>query len=118
VIGTVIPLALLYSKLAKSRLVIYMACLLVVVGGLCQMYVTIIGGQAYPLTIFQGYEASSSFFDGQVANYIPSIWEAMLGIGGFAVAAFLVILATRMLPFLPSSLQDMDIDERLVTKDH
>jgi len=117
-IGTALPLALLYSSLGHSRLIIYLACILVVIGGLSQMYVTIIGGQAYPLTIFQGYEASSSFFDGQIATYTPTIYEALLGIGGFAVAAFLVILATRMLPFIPSSLADADIDERLVAKDH
>jgi molybdopterin-containing oxidoreductase family membrane subunit len=115
-IGTILPLALLYSPLARSRLVIYLACILVVVGGLSNMYVIIIGGQAYPLTIFQGYEVSSSFFDGQVATYVPTIYEAMLGVGGFAVAALVVIMATRMLPFVPDSLADADIDERLLVK--
>ncbi|CAK0777112.1 dimethyl sulfoxide reductase membrane subunit [Gammaproteobacteria bacterium] len=115
-IGTAIPLALLYGPLARFRLIIFLACILVVIGGLAQMYVTIIGGQAYPLTIFPGYEASSSFFDGQVGQYVPTIYEAMLGISGFAVAAFVVILATRMLPFIPDSLADADIDERLVVK--
>lgn len=117
-IGTIAPLALLYSPFSKSRLIIYFACILVVIGGLSQMYVTIIGGQAYPLTIFQGYEASSSFFDGQIAIYTPTIYEAMLGIGGFAVASLLVIMVTRMLPFIPCSLLDADIDERLITKEH
>jgi len=110
-IGTALPLALLYSPLARSRLVIYLACILVVMGGLSQMYVTIIGGQAYPLTIFQGYEASSSFFDGQVATYTPTVYEMMLGIGGFAIASFLVIMGTRMLPFVPSSLADVDVGQ-------
>ncbi|CAK0761516.1 dimethyl sulfoxide reductase membrane subunit [Gammaproteobacteria bacterium] len=117
-IGTIVPLALLYSQLARSRLVIYGACILVVLGGLSQMYITIIGGQAYPITIFQGYEVSSSFFDGQVATYIPTVYEAMLGIGGFAIAAFMVIMVTRMLPFIPSSLADADVDERLIAKEH
>jgi [DsrC]-trisulfide reductase subunit P len=35
-------------------------------GGLCQFYVVIIGGQAYPLDLFPGLRASSSFFDGEV----------------------------------------------------
>jgi molybdopterin-containing oxidoreductase family membrane subunit len=117
-VGTVLPLALLYGPLSRSRLIIYLACILVVIGGLAQMYVTIIGGQAYPLTIFQGYEVTSSFFDGQVATYIPTVYEAMLGIGGFAVAAFLVILVTRMLPFIPASLADEDVDEDLVSSKH
>jgi molybdopterin-containing oxidoreductase family membrane subunit len=117
-IGTAIPLALLYGPLARSRLIIYFSCILVVVGGLAQMYVTIVGGQAYPLTIFQGYEATSSFFDGQVATYVPTIYEVMLGIGGFAVASFLVITVSRMLPFIPSSLADADVDERLISEKH
>ncbi|CAK0775576.1 dimethyl sulfoxide reductase membrane subunit [Gammaproteobacteria bacterium] len=116
-IGTVLPLALLYGPFAHRRRVVYAACILVVIGGLAQMYVTIIGGQAYPLTIFPGYEVSSSFFDGQVGNYVPTIYEAMLGISGFAVGAFLVILVTRVLPLIPDSLADGDIDERLVAKE-
>jgi len=115
-IGTVLPLLLIYGPLAQKRLVIYLACILVVVGGLSQMYVTIIGGQAYPLTIFPGYEVSSTFFDGQVGNYMPTIYEAMLGIGGFALAALLVIAATRMLPLIPASLKDADLDECLAKK--
>ncbi|CAK0772012.1 dimethyl sulfoxide reductase membrane subunit [Gammaproteobacteria bacterium] len=115
-IGTVLPLLLIYGPLAQKRLIIYLACILVVLGGLSQMYVTIIGGQAYPLTIFPGYEVSSTFFDGQVGNYIPTIYEAMLGIGGFALAALLVIAVTRMLPLIPASLQDADLDECLAEK--
>jgi molybdopterin-containing oxidoreductase family membrane subunit len=113
-IGTAIPLAILYSKASRSRLAIYLACLLVVVGGLAQMYVTIIGGQAYPLDIFPGYEFTSSFYDGVLASYTPSIWELMLGISGFAVAAFIVFVVTRVLPILPESLADKDVDARLV----
>ncbi len=115
-IGTLLPLGLLYSPMARSRLVVYLACLLVVVGGLAQMYVTIIGGQAYPLTLFPGYDVTSSFSDGQIGYYCPTVYEAMLGISGFAVAAFLVILASRMLPFLPASLEDADVDHRLIAK--
>ena len=113
-IGTAIPLAILYTKLGKSRLAIYVACMLVVVGGLAQMYVTIIGAQAYPLTMFPGYEVSSSFYDGAVASYVPTVWELALGVSGFAVAAFLVIVVARNLPILPDSLADRDIDSRLV----
>ena len=112
-IGTVIPLVLLYSALGRSRLVVYIACLLVVIGGLAQMYVTIIGSQAYPLTIFPGYDVTSSFSDGQIGSYFPTLYEALLGISGFAVAAFVVIMASRVLPFLPASLEDADIDSRL-----
>ncbi|MEK7711682.1 MAG: NrfD/PsrC family molybdoenzyme membrane anchor subunit, partial [Pseudomonadota bacterium] len=46
-IGGVIPLVLLYSKLGRSRAMIALAAVLVIVGGLAQMYVTIVGGQAF-----------------------------------------------------------------------
>jgi [DsrC]-trisulfide reductase subunit P len=113
-VGTALPLVLLYSTAGKTRMGVYLACLLVVIGGLAQMYVTIIGGQAYPLTIFPGYEVSSSFYDGVVGTYVPSVYEVLLGISGFAVAAFIVIVATRVLPVLPDSLADADVDPRLV----
>jgi molybdopterin-containing oxidoreductase family membrane subunit len=85
--------------------------LLVIVGGLIQMYVIIIGGQAYPLDIFPGKEViESGFFDGQVVPYAPSLWEVLLGLGGVAVALIMVSLAVKVLRFLPASLADEDVD--------
>ncbi len=77
------------------------AATLFLIGGLCQMYVIIIGGQAYPLDIFPGMQVSSSFFDGEIARYVPSLPEALLGISGISLAMLLVALALRVLPFLP-----------------
>jgi len=74
-IGTLIPLLLVYlPSLNQSRLSLTLACCLVILGAFAQLYVIIIGGQAYPLNIFPGFEVSSSFFDGIVAEYYPSIW--------------------------------------------
>ena len=70
-------------------------------GGLAQLYVIIIGGQAYPLKLFPGFEVSSSFFDGVVAGYRPSLPELFLGVGGIALALLLTTLALRLMPFLP-----------------
>jgi molybdopterin-containing oxidoreductase family membrane subunit len=70
-------------------------------GGLYQFYVIIIGGQAYPLDIFPGYEVSSSFFDGEIARYVPTAPEALLGMSGVALAMLLITLALRLMPFLP-----------------
>ena len=58
------------------------ASILVILGAFALLYVFIIGGQAYPLEIFPGYVASSSFGDGQIAHYSPSIYEFLLGFGG------------------------------------
>ncbi len=102
-VGSLAPIAilLLSPSGAKSRPAIMIASILFLIGGLCQLYVIIIGGQAYPLDIFPGMKASSSFFDGEVARYAPSAPEALLGISGISLAMLLVALALRVLPFLP-----------------
>ncbi len=111
ILGSLVPLAMVYHpKLGKSRTAIAVACVLVVLGGLAQMYVTIIGGQAYPLVLFPGYQESSSFFDGVVHPYSPSLPEILLGIGGFAVAMIMVAVGVKVLRFLPDSLDNHAVD--------
>lgn len=109
-LGSLLPLVLLYGPTGRSRLWIAIASLLVIVGGLAQMYVIIIGGQAYPMELFPGMEVSSSFFDGVVADYAPSLWEVLLGIGGVALALAATVVGTRVLRFLPVSLADELVD--------
>jgi molybdopterin-containing oxidoreductase family membrane subunit len=109
-IGGVLPLVLLYSKLGRSRCMIALAAILVILGGLAQMYVTIIGGQALPMPLFPGKDVSSSFFDGVVATYTPSLPEFLLGIGGIGIALGMTTFAIKVLPFLPQSLADADVD--------
>lgn len=109
-LGGLVPLVLLYSKLGQSRAMIALAAVLVIVGGLAQMYVTIIGGQAFPMPLFPGKEISSSFFDGVVASYTPSLPEVLLGVGGIGLALGMTVFAIKILPFLPQSLADADID--------
>ena len=106
-VGGIVPLALLFHPAwSRSRRVIVVAAVCVIAGGLAQMYVIIIGGQAYPLDIFPGKEVSSTFFDGAIAPYSPSLPELALGIGGVALALALTAVALRVLPFLPCSLAD------------
>jgi Ni/Fe-hydrogenase subunit HybB-like protein len=110
-IGSLLPLALLYHPTTgKSRGWIGIACALVILGGLAQMYIIIIGGQAYPLDIFPGKEVSSTFFDGVVNTYTPSLPEVVLGIGGVAIALAAVVVGIRVLRFLPTSLADEMVD--------
>jgi Ni/Fe-hydrogenase subunit HybB-like protein len=109
-VGGIIPLALLFSPLSRSRPVIALASVLVIIGGLAQMYVIIIGGQAFPLLMFPGMEVSSAFQDGTVAEYSPSIWEVLLGLGGVAVALAATMFAMKVLPLLPATLADADVD--------
>lgn len=110
-LGGIVPLALLFHPRFKAaRAALAAACALVTGGGLAQMYVTIIGGQAFPLVIFPGKIVRSSFFDGVVAHYVPSLPEVALGVGGVAIAMLLVTFALKVLPFLPESLADADVD--------
>ncbi len=110
-LGSLLPLAMIYHPtLGKSRPAIATAAALVIIGAFAQLYVILIGGQAYPLEIFPGYEVSSAFFDGQVNSYSPSIWEITLGVGGIALALMIVTVAVRVLRFLPESLEDAAVD--------
>jgi molybdopterin-containing oxidoreductase family membrane subunit len=111
VLGGVVPLALLFGRSAKrSRAALVVAAACVIAGGLAQIYVIIIGGQAYPQLIFPDKEVASSFFDGVVAAYVPSVPELALGVGGVALALALTAIGLKVLPFLPRSLADGDVD--------
>ncbi len=110
-LGSLVPLALLYHPTwGKSRTLVGVAAMLVIIGGMAQMYVIIIGGQAYPLSLFPGMEVHSSFFDGVVNHYAPTLSEIMLGLGGMATAMITVALAIKVLRFLPESLADEVVD--------
>ena len=70
----------------------------------------IIGGQAYPQLMFPDKDVASTFFDGVVAAYTPSLPEMALGAGGVALALTLTVVALKVLPFLPQSLADGDVE--------
>lgn len=102
VVGTLVPLALIFLPGLKDMSgSATLASLLVIVGAFCQLYVFIIGGEAFPLEIFPGMTASSSFFDGRIDQYAPSLPEFLLGIGGIAIAFTMVVVGVRVLDFLP-----------------
>jgi len=98
-LGNILPLLLIYWPGRKTNCMA--ASTLVILGAFALLYVFIIGGQAYPLEIFPGYAASSSFGDGQIASYSPSIYEFLLGFGGLAVAFILTTVGVRVLNFMP-----------------
>ena len=111
ILGSIAPIAILYNPVTgTSRAWIAIASLLVILGGLAQIFIIIIGGQAYPLELFPGMEVSSSFIDGVVASYSPSLPEFLLGMSGVAVALIIVTLALKVLQFTPNSLDDEDVD--------
>lgn len=111
-IGTLIPLALLlHPTLGMNIKSVLWAALLIILGGFAQLYVIIIGGQAFPLDLFPGMQETSTFFDGAIHHYSPSVPEFLLGLGGIGIALLITTIAVRVLNFLP---QD---DSHHVSKD-
>ena len=114
VAGGLVPLALLFrsptpgADNADRR--IALACVLVIIGGFAQVYVIVIGGQAWPLNMFPGMEVSSSFYDGVIASYAPSLSEIGLGLGGVALAGLIVLFGVKVLRFLPATLANSTLE--------
>ena len=111
VLGGLVPIALVFHPATSAKPpAIILASILIVFGGFAQLYVIIIGGQAFPLEIFPGFEVSSSFFDGSINAYTPSLLELSLGLGGLSLALGITLLGAKILRILPTSLSDANID--------
>jgi len=111
VIGSLLPLALALwpgSQITQTKL--YVISLLVCIGSFSQLYIIIIGGQSWPLELFPGMEVSSSFADGEIGLYSPSLPEILLGTSGIAMSALLIIVGMKVLKLLPKSLANSAID--------
>jgi molybdopterin-containing oxidoreductase family membrane subunit len=100
-LGSLAPLALLFWPGPGGTRHTLAASLLVLLGALAFLYVFIVGGQSFPLEIFSGYQASSSFGDGQISHYVPSLPEALLGIGGLGAAFLVTLVGVRAFNFMP-----------------
>ena len=111
-LGSLLPLAMIYAPgVIKCRKTLAAACVLIVIGGLAQMYTIIIGGQAFPMDIFPGMEVlESTFGDGVATQYTASLPEILLGLGGFAMSLIVVAIGVKVLGFLPESLADSVAD--------
>ncbi len=102
--GSIIPLILIYhNSLNKNISMAGLASLLVVIGGFSQLYVLIIYGQELPLQMFQGKDILIGWQLTEVFYY-PSAPEVLLGLGGMSLVFILLILAMKILPFLPKEL--------------
>lgn len=100
-LGLLAPMAMLYNRTEVTRGRVALASALVILGGFAQLWVILIGGQVFPMRLFPGFEVSSSFGDGVVATYVPSLPELGLGLGGVAVALLLSMIALRLFRLLP-----------------
>ena len=109
-IGTIIPVALFWAPQFTSRLSIILGALMIILGGFAMIYVIVIGAQTYPIDLMTGMEITSSFGDGQIAQYSPSLPEFLLGLGGAAFAILATLFVVKILPFVPETLADKTPD--------
>lgn len=106
-LGCLVPIALIFSPAtAGSRRAAALAAALAVLGGIAQIYVIVIGGQAYPMVLVPGMEVTGSVLDSGIAAYAPSVYEIALGLGGVGIALLMVTFAVKVLPILPETLAD------------
>ncbi len=104
ILGNILPLVLLGIRFKQNnRASTLLVSSLVILGGMAQFYTLIIGAQAYPMPLIEGYDSESTFFDGVITGYSPSHWEIMLGLGGFAISLLLIGFALRVFRLLPES---------------
>ena len=116
VVGGLLPLVIVFRATASQNTArqVALASVLVIIGGFAQVYVIVIGGQAWPLNMFPGKEVSSSFFDGVIASYAPSLPEVGLGLGGVALAGLIVLFGIKLLRFLPVTLADSALEPQTI----
>jgi Ni/Fe-hydrogenase subunit HybB-like protein len=100
-LGSLVPMFLLWRPGGSTPRTVLAASVCVVAGAFAQLVVFIIGGQAFPLEIFPGYEATSSFRDGAIASYTPTALEVLLGLGGVAAAFLVTVIGVQVFEIVP-----------------
>ncbi len=121
-IGIITPTLLLLRRAARARgRALAGASGSVLAGGLAHLFVVIVGGQAVPLQALPGRGVAGAGFDEEAASYVPTAWEALLGIGGVGLAAAILLVALRVLPLtashLPEEATPMRADSQLAAHD-
>ena len=100
-LGSVLPMLLSFHPRFATERGSLASALCVLLGAFAWLYVFIIGGQVFPLDIFPGFEARSSFGDGVVTHYMPRWPEWLLGIGGLGAAFVITTVGVRLFDLLP-----------------
>jgi len=101
-LGSMLPLVLLFHPRLRGDGCVIAASALVVLGAFAWLFAFIVGGQAFPLDIFPGHTVSSTFGDGVVASYGPSLPELLLGVGGVGAAFLITVVGMRLFDMLPA----------------
>jgi molybdopterin-containing oxidoreductase family membrane subunit len=97
-LGTALPLLLVLRRRPVA------AAAAVALGGLATLYLYIIAGQAFPQPLLPGMRLSSALGDGTVATYLPTAAEALLGVGGMAIALAVVLAGCLLFRIVPAGM--------------
>ena len=109
-VGIILPIILMNSSRLSLEYSLILSSILILIGSFVAMYVIIIGGQAYPLTIFPDHVIiESSFYDNVVHSYIPSLYELGLGLGGVALALIIILIGIANFKFLPTIIKPVKV---------
>jgi len=100
-LGSVVPMALLLHPRGPGPAATLAASAMVVAGAFALLFVFVVGGQSFPLEIFPGHEATSTFADGAVELYQPRWPEWLLGLGGLGAAFVMTLIGVRALDVQP-----------------
>jgi molybdopterin-containing oxidoreductase family membrane subunit len=101
-VGLIAPIAILFNRKTRDKVKwILTASAMHVFGVLGERILFVLPGQILPIPILPGYKLSSSFLDGQIVSYIPSIAEWVQFVGIFALIALAFIIGISILPLLP-----------------
>ncbi len=101
-LGIVLPLLVLFLPASGNSMGgIIFASICSILGEMAFIAHVLFAGQAYPFDMFQGYEITSVFLDGQVAQYWPSLVELMLGLGGVAITGLIYVVGIKFYRLLP-----------------
>ena len=103
-IGSVLPIVLLLGPwLRNSTVALLISSVLILFGGIVQLYIIIVGGQSHPLVLFPDTETSSTFADGVFNQYSATLSEYLLGFGGIGLTFCIYLIGVKVLRILPNS---------------
>jgi len=101
-VGSVLPVLILFHRKAGASIRwVAVAAVMVVAGVLCERYLIVIPGLAYPPDLFPGWTITQSPIEEGIATYAVSLHELLQALGVVALMGLLFLWGLRTLRLLP-----------------
>ncbi len=102
-LGTVVPAALLFGRGTRGSVRrVAVASALVVLGVLCERYLVVIPGLAFPPELLPGWRIARSGFEEGIATYAVSGYELLQALGVLGLVVLLFTWGLKLMPLLPT----------------